>query len=104
MTHVATPEHIKAIDTARKETGSRMCDNIERKDVKQVALLALTQKDIDALNVIADDDGRIKNYSVLIRRLISREAKACAARSSASGDRSSVPSVPVIPGQTQIPY
>lgn len=52
-----------------------MCDNIERKDVSQIALLALTDKDIANLEVIAEDDGRIRNYAVLIRRLISREAK-----------------------------
>lgn len=53
-----------------------MCDNIDRKDVRQVALLALTEKDVENLETLAEADGRVRNYAVLIRRLISREAKA----------------------------
>ncbi len=52
-----------------------MCDNLQRKDVAQVLFLAVNAKDLENLRVIADDDGRLKNYAALTRRVLAREAK-----------------------------
>lgn len=53
-----------------------MCDNVDRSNIAGVALLGLTAKEIKALEVLAEADGRVRNFAVLIRRLIVREAKA----------------------------
>lgn len=53
-----------------------MVDNVNRAGVRQVALLALTEADMNNLRKIAEADGRARNYAVLIRRLIAREAKS----------------------------
>lgn len=69
------PEHIKALITEARELSARTVDNLDRKDVCAVATLGLTAKDLEALSVIAAADGRIRSYTVLIRRLILHEAK-----------------------------
>lgn len=56
-----------------------MCDSTDRvlsEKTVAVALLALNAKEVEALDRIAEADGRVKSYAVLIRRLITREAKA----------------------------
>lgn len=71
-----SPVHLKWLDVTRAERTAPMVDNVDRANVAAVALLALTQVEVDALKVLAEDDGRLKNYAALIRRLIVREAKA----------------------------
>jgi hypothetical protein len=73
--YLASQAELKELTAAHREESARMCDNIDRANVRQVALLALTDKDIAALEVIIEADGRLRNYAVLIRRLIAREAK-----------------------------
>lgn len=76
-----SPVHLKWLDVTQNERGARMVDNVDRKNVRSVALLALTDKDIANLETLREADGRTQNYAVLIRKLIDREAKtAFAAR------------------------
>lgn len=72
---VASAEHMKVLYAAIRDESARMTDNIKRKDVRQVALLALTAKDIENLKTIAAAEAHTRNYAVLIRRLVAREAK-----------------------------
>lgn len=51
-------------------------DNLDRKDVIRYAFLGLTQKDLDNLAALSEADGHTKNYALLIRRMITRDAKA----------------------------
>ena len=71
---VCAPACVKAEHVARGERGKRMCDNLDRKDVSAIALLALTAKDIANLEALAEA-GRTKNYAAIIRRLVARAAK-----------------------------
>lgn len=52
-----------------------MADNLQRSDVRQVALLGLSRKDLDNLKRLQAAEPRIRNYAVLIRTLIGRAAK-----------------------------
>lgn len=73
---VASSERVKELTLEAREEGAQMVDNLERKDVARVALLGLSEKDMENLRRLREADGRVRNYAVLIRRLIAREAKA----------------------------
>lgn len=72
---VSSPERMKALYAEIKDERARMVDHIKPDDVRQVALLALDHEDFANLETIMEADGRLRNYAVLIRRLIAREAK-----------------------------
>lgn len=74
-----TPVHLKWYDVKRNDMGERMCDNITRvlaENTVAIGLLALDAKDMAALEKIVAATPGVKNYAVLIRRMIRREAKA----------------------------
>lgn len=76
MLGVAGPEHMKALLARVREESQRMCDtSVAREDVRQILLIGITEKDLDNLNALAAADGRIKNYAVLVRRLIARAVR-----------------------------
>lgn len=75
----ASPVHMKWLDVTRNERSARVTDSIDRtlsEKTVAVALLALSAKEVEALEKIAAATSGVKNYAVLIRRLITREAKA----------------------------
>ncbi len=49
--------------------------NWKNEKTKAILLIGLTEKDYIALRIIADNNPKVKNYGVLIRRLLAREAK-----------------------------
>src|SRR5690348_1696333 len=74
--HVASQVHVRWLDLQREERSARLMDNLDRKGVTCYAFLGLTDADMANLAALSEADGRVKNYAVLIRRLIAREAKA----------------------------
>jgi hypothetical protein len=59
-----------------KEESARMTDtNWKNEKTRAILLIGLTEKDYIALRLIADNNPKVKNYGVLVRRLLAREAK-----------------------------
>jgi hypothetical protein len=90
---VRSAAEMKATLKGIREFSLLMCDHLERKDVVQVAFLALNARDLENLRIIQDDDGRLKNYAALTRRVLAREAKRI---QTSEGDRDA--SAPADPG------
>jgi len=69
-------ERAKEMLAEVKEESGRMTDtNWKSEKCRAVLLVGLTQKDYDALQVIAADHPKVKNYGVLVRRVLNAEAK-----------------------------
>jgi hypothetical protein len=68
----------KADKEAQKERARYVDSNVDKDDVKEILLIGITAKDYDALQVLAKHNPRVKNYGVLVRRLIQAEAKRLA--------------------------
>jgi hypothetical protein len=69
-------ERAKIMLAEIKEESGRMTDtNWKNEKTRAILLIGLTQREYDALQVIATDNPKVKNYGVLVRRLLAREAK-----------------------------
>ncbi len=50
--------------------------NVKSEKVKSVLLIGLTEKDYEALQVLAARNPRVKNYGVLVRKVLKDAAKS----------------------------
>jgi hypothetical protein len=57
------------------EEGKRFCDSTGRKGITQVLLIALTAREVENLERVAEGH-RLKNMGAIVRDLISKAAKA----------------------------
>jgi hypothetical protein len=58
------------------QESKRMTDtNAGSEKVEQILLIGLTRKDLDCLNLVASYYPKIKNYGVLVRRVLKDRAK-----------------------------
>ncbi len=59
----------------RAESGRLTDTNAKSEKVKEVLLIGLTQKDYDNLQILAARNPRIKNYGVLVRKVLKEAAR-----------------------------